>query len=142
MVYDERFGGGMILIKSVDFIETDSDPYELYHKYADDKVFFVDPKELMKEVEYTSEFVYGKQFRRPSDGKDIIIGVSKQAQEVIGIMYEAWETQAKRYDDLRKACDVERQYKYWIINEFETYKNNIKQATFWQRLKWVIYGSK
>ena len=69
----------MILIKHIEAFEVEGPVGEIAH--------FPDP-ETTRPIE--RETVRGQTFSRP-DGTTICIGTSKQAQEVIGIQYEAWE---------------------------------------------------
>lgn len=92
----------------------------------------------------TEEIVHGRQFIRP-DGKEVWLGVSKQAQEVIGITYEAWENTQKdleyiykKIDDLRLnvATCTERA----IRAEKSLYR--IETSDWKTRLKWLFTGVK
>ena len=81
----------MLIIKHIDFIEVDKTRCEIL-SHPPIPLFVKDnrgPKEI-DSVEVESELVIGRRFRRPSDNIDMYIGVSKQAQDVIGLQYEAW----------------------------------------------------
>ena len=76
----------MILVKHIEAFEVEGPVGEIAHfedrpcDYSTQPVF-----------ELERELVRGRTFIRP-DGTTICIGTSKQAQEVLGIQYEAWET--------------------------------------------------
>jgi len=82
------------------------------------------------------ELIKGRRFVRPSDGTDIIVGVSNQAAEAIGLMYEGWDNMEKELLSLlrsRRKLDAEG-----IMLKSTLLK--LKAATFWQRIKWVFTG--
>ena len=95
----------MIVIKKIEFLKTDRDIYEIYYSHMMDRpespmVFdgeFIAP-------EFFREIIRGIHFRRP-DGEEVVVGVSKQAQEVLGLMYDVWEDQRATIDMLRSSRD-------------------------------------
>ena len=125
----------MIVITKIDFIETERDPLELIHRYGlDGRIPFsngrkeIEAKELM-------ELIRGRRFVRP-DGKEIVLGISRQAQDVLGIQYEEWHRMNLR---LKVATDE----KLSLMKELNTYTGIIKEAkkaTIVQRIKWLFFG--
>ncbi len=124
----------MIIIKNIEFIETDCDPVELpttTHPYSpvicgDEAI----PHDVL------SELIRGMRFRRPSDGVYIVVGLSRQAQDVLGLTYEAWE-------NLEEAYETERRNHAMTTSEMIRYRTKIKEmedSTFWKRLKLLFTG--
>ena len=123
----------MIIIKHIEFIETDRDPFEIIRQnmpYVGIPVI-TDEGEDIVECSLISELIKGRRFRRPSDNKDIVIGVSKQAQDVIGIQYEAWATEFK----LR--CSLEDR-----LSDSNRMLNYINNSSVFERFKWLFTGVK
>ena len=91
----------MILIESIKYIETDRNPVEIIKYNHPNARIGVMTNEGADSVEckVIRELAYGRRFVRPSDNKDITIATSKEAADIIGIQYEAWEGQEKRYNE-------------------------------------------
>jgi len=113
----------MIIIKKIEIIETDRDQVALLPMESPNTLVF--PCGNQEPV----EIIRGRRFRRPSDGTDIIVGVSKQAERIIGIMYESWDNLQKSYDNISKEM---RRYRKKVEES--------KKANFMQRLKWLFKG--
>lgn len=127
----------MIVIKSVEFLETNRDPIELLATTPPYSPVFYGPGPPI-EQEIFKELIRGRRFCRPSDGTDIIVGVSKQAGEVLGIMYEAW-------DNIEKAYNTEVSKHSITARELYKCKSSLAKilnASFLQRLKWLFLGVK
>lgn len=117
----------MLLISKVEFLDVDGD---------EQTIFETKPREPlplkcgeMVEAKVAQELVRGRRFRRPNDGTDIVIGCSNQAQDVIGLQYEAWESLEKDRDHWHTQCVASR-----------LKIDSIKKAGFWERLKWLLRG--
>lgn len=83
----------MILIKKIEYLETDRDPFELISyggPYGTVKVLS-DKGAVAVPVSQVIELVKGRYFTRP-DGIEINVGLSKQAAGVLGLQYEAWNS--------------------------------------------------
>lgn len=125
----------MIIIKDVDTIEVDENT--LIQHLIRLSIFDVMPckdnngKIVGEDTHYIEEVVRGRIFRRPRDNKDIVIGMSKKAQYLIGIQYEAWENMEKRIEEKRKE-----------IIKLETIIKKSTEASIFTRLKWLIFGFK
>lgn len=138
----------MIVIKSIDFFEVHGERHEFYDRYIKNgnplmKVgTAVGSDQVM--VEEVAELIKGREFRSPG-GRSVVIGVSAQAQDIIGIQYEAWENQSRLVEELSrdngrlttKADQLHRQSKEKLIE-----LNEIKTASFWVRLRWLFFGYK
>lgn len=78
--------------------------------------------------EMAREIVRGRRFCRP-DGTEVLIVLSEQAADVLGLQYEAWRELEQRAEaHYRRACTLD-----WELRK-------IKKAGFWTRLKWVLTG--
>lgn len=123
----------MIIIKNIDFIETDRDPYEILSTTIPYQPIHVVSNDGPETIDHTilRELIRGRRFRRPSDRKDMIIGVSEQAQDIIGIQYEAW-------DRLDEECQKWSDRCSYLTNENKA----IKETGLWNRIKFVFTGIK
>lgn len=121
----------MIVITDVKFMEFDRDEMILAFRdpYRGIDVRTHEGYETCSAMEL-QELVRGRRYVRP-DGQELVIGVSKQAQDVIGIQYEAFDT-------LRKESD---RYFTEIISMQEEMRK-VRSASFWVRLKWIFTGVK
>lgn len=107
----------MIIIKSVDTIETDFDVYQLqkFHVMKDypnlDMSEFKDIS--MEEATLTYENITGKRFINPEKDKEYIIGFSGEVSEVLGMPFEVIENQMKRIGELENenAIAVDKEVK-------------------------------
>lgn len=135
----------MIVITNIDTIEVDREYYELDpYRHQKMPVLLNDQKTYM-DTSYVVEQIRGRKFRRPDSGAEIIIGASKQAQDIIGIQIEAWE-----------AMEIERDHFYSLAIQRKKENNdmfiqwtgslkslgNIFNAPFLTRLKWLFTGVK
>ena len=122
----------MIVITKIEFFETDRDPAEIARNTHPYEYINVNTEQGAKEIvsqKITSEWISGNRFIRPSDGTDIVIGMSVQAQELIGIQYDSWLSMSNELS------------KYQTINEIKEKEiESAKRATLWTRIKWVLKG--
>lgn len=138
----------MIVIKSIDFFEVQGERHEFYNRYikGGNPIMTVDTAAGTDQVmvEEVAELIKGREFRSPG-GRSVVIGVSNQAQDIIGIQYEAWENQSRMIEELSrdngqltiKADQLHRQ------NEEKLFElNEIKAASIWVRLRWLFFGYK
>jgi len=126
----------MIVITDMKFTEVNED--FLYSYYQDPVpirnkcglVGYVEKEKIKREI------INGRRFVRPKDNIDIVIGMDKHAQNLIGIQYESYEIlesqNMKLINELRNKIKVIDKYK----NELDL----LKQASFLTRLKWLIKG--
>ncbi len=119
-----------IIITDVKFMEVDRDPWELVSRCPpyQQRIVWGDSGEETVNTDTIRELIHGRRFRR-SDGTMLLIGCSKQAQEVIGIQYEAWENSEKMLEDYRRC---------W--NNTERKMIAIREMSFWQRLRFAFTG--
>ena len=125
----------MIVIKNIEFFETQRDTAELVYRTSLGHPAVCNSGATVP-LNEVMELIKGRRFVRPSDGTDIIVGVSNQAAEAIGLMYEGWDNMEKELLSLlrsRRKLDAEG-----IMLKSTLLK--LKAATFWQRIKWVFTG--
>ena len=127
----------MIVIRNIDFIETPQDRTEIYHQDP------MSPPILLRTqgddeympVSIVQELIRGRCFRRP-DGSELVIGASKQAEEVLGLQYEAWETVHRELCTQRSRLLAAHKQ----VHKYKDELNGIRCASIWKRLKWLIVG--
>lgn len=124
----------MIIIKNIEIIEVDRDPWELIAKIPMDGVIPVNGNKYI-ETKLFIELIGGQRFVRP-DGKELIIGCSKQAEEVIGIQYEAWGNMSKEWEITRQELYTERGERLKVEGELL----KVKQLGFFRRLVALFKG--
>lgn len=124
----------MIVITNVEFVHVDRDPWEILTAGPTAKERHQWRGRMTKEI--TKELIHGRRFTRPSDGTDIVIGTSRQAQEILGLQYEAWELQAKAY------AAEKRSHRRTVIElqGCQAILEDIRTASWVQRLKWLFFG--
>lgn len=137
----------MILIKKIDTIEVPSDQYpiqsfdnfkELPYRRENDY--------LPQELKVTQEIVRGITYRT-LDGREICIGMSKQAQDAIGLPYEALIEALDRADRLHSEnismSHSLKKRNTKILNlekDLMEFKKTINSLKFWDRFKFLIRG--
>ena len=121
----------MLLIKNIEFYETDRDPVQIIRQSGSYEAIQVisDRGGCVVPLSEVRELVYGRRFVRPSDGTDLVVGVSQQAQDVLGLQYEAWQNMSDALDTCQAASAIKSR-------EIE----DAKKATLWTRIKWVFNG--
>ena len=116
----------MILIKNIEFIQTDRNIAEIISCISDAKpyesILFIDDKQI--DIKYVHEIIRGRRFVRPTDNTDVYVGISKDASNILGLLYDSYEDYQKLYN---KASDELR---------------DIKNANIWKRFKYLIFGVK
>jgi len=117
----------MLLISKIEFLDVDGDETTIFESKPFEPLFLRGGEMIQAEV--AQELVRGRRFRRPSDGEDVVIGCSKQAQDVIGLQYEAWE-------------NLEKDRGYWHTQSaaLRIKLDAVKSAGFLKRLKWLLHG--
>ncbi len=127
----------MILVKNIEVVEVERDPWELLSltkPYQAVEVF--NPGKNVPEFIDTNvfrEMVQGQRFRRP-DGKELIIGYSKQVEEAVGLPFEIFKNMQDDIDDYR--VTMRRQTD--SINRYQSYISELGRAGFWKRIKYVF----
>jgi hypothetical protein len=121
----------MILIKNIEYIEVDRDPWEIISKRDPYQSVMVNygAECIPESIECLTEFVHGRRFVNQSKGLDVVIGMTRDVQNLIGIQYEAWETQEEYITGLNTE---NQKLKHW--------RRTICSASFFTRLKWLFSG--
>lgn len=118
----------MILVKNLEIIETDRDPMEIVSMHLPHDYIPVNGGEKAIPCKQLRELIRGRRFRRP-DGKDMIIGMTRQVQDIIGIQYEAWDTLNEALDSYRIQA-----------RKYESALDNLHNSGFFKRLKMLFIG--
>ena len=116
----------MIVIMEVKAVEVDRPIYKI-QRFTKLPLLGGEPWKTIPAETVHQEVIKGRRFRRPSDGTDIVVGCSKQAQDIIGIQYEAWENMEKAMNNMTNSF-VDLQNKL----------SDIMASGIWTRLKWVF----
>jgi hypothetical protein len=114
----KTIGNSMIVIKDVEIIETPLDHFEIARIpdcILEDEYGF----DIKKEV------IHGKTFVN-KNGSSVVIGMSTNAQDVLGLPFEAFEDMNSHISRLRK--------------EKAECAKVIKEAGLWSRIKYAFTG--
>jgi len=119
----------MKIIKSVECIEVPND-YGTVYRYVNNNpklaAGLVDPKNFHVE----EETIYGRFFRT-TDGKGVVIGMTKAVEDEIGLIMDSFRTQQKKLDTAENSL-----FEYTIA--YGKLYSEIKTLSFWQRVKMVF----
>lgn len=129
----------MILIRGIDWIEVDSDQVE-----------FMVPRTSYSRVSAAGcpsyekikiELIRGRRFVRPSDGTDIVVGVTDEAGKILGLQYEIWKTmETSLYHALEARDAIERELTRTRV-ELERAAMRLEEIAdenLWKRLKRIF----
>lgn len=90
----------------------------------------IDDKDgYLKTVEISREQIQGRSFRNRYN-EDVVIGLSKEVQEALGLPMEAFDSMSQTISDQRNT-----------IWDLKSKLVNVNQMTLWQRIKFVFKGS-
>ena len=132
----------MILIRDIDWYETDRDEAEIL-RCEDPFIHIIHNGERQIEETYLiRELIKGRRFVR-RDGTRYIIGLSQKVAEVLKTPMEAWDNATATLDEChaRNAqmrsklheCDL-------AIDELQVWQIDVVTAPWWRRLLWVFTG--
>lgn len=79
------------------------------------------------QADYLREKLLGRRFRRPSDGRDIVLGLPKREQALLGLMYDS-------YDTLETSLKITAGQ----LARCEATLKQYRTMTFWQRLRFAF----
>ena len=120
----------MIVITKIETIETHEDWIEFAHLNLP-QLKYVNPGEFLSDKEYfIRELVRGRRFRKPN-GEEIIIGITNQASEILGILYES-------YDNMNQVVEENKYFRYQCQTKLLNLTGWIK-IPLWQKLYWLIF---
>lgn len=77
----------MIIIKSCEVIDVGDVTIKDIYRYPPLECLPVNDYSAVAEVSVIQELIRGRRFVRPSDGIDVYLGCTKEAQDLIGIQY-------------------------------------------------------
>ena len=124
----------MLVITNIDTLEVENDIAEIPH--WDHDLSPAPHDEVIKNESVKAEVVKGRRFIRP-DGSEIMVAASVQSQKVLGLMYEAWESNTRLINNLHDTAMrlkfdlmVSRGAKDGLERQLITHT-----STFWKRLK-------
>ncbi len=110
----------MILVKDVEVVECKGNMAEII--FADKYGFQNFPLDL----EIKKEICYGRRFTN-QNGEEVLLGISKKAQDILGLPFEQFERMSKKISELE-----ELHYNDCI------FINRIMRLNFWGRLKFAF----
>jgi len=119
----------MKLIRSIECIEV-PDTYGTVYRYVNDNknlaVGLIDPTNFHVE----EETVYGRFFKT-SDGKGIVIGMTKDVENELGLVMDSFRISEQEVANAEKSL-----FEYTI--EYARLYSKIKGLSFWERLKFLF----
>lgn len=119
----------MLLITKIETLKTKENFAEMYRLIYTSKDPYITFGSELLETKVAKEIIKGRRFINPQNGIDVVLGASNEVGDLIGLQYEAWETQIKNYTSL--------QNKHHIISKE---LNDIKMLNFWGRIKFIFTG--
>lgn len=122
----------MIVVTKVDIVEVDEDPTTFYH-YDPPKIQATTIGEYPEEVLVEQELIHGKRFVNRQKQK-VVIGLSKQVQEALGIPLEVISILESRIEYIEKTNKILRN----SIAEERKVTTHYVTMPFFQRLKFLF----
>ena len=123
----------MIVITKIEYMTTELDEHEIFSMqapYNATEVFTHDGAKVVSAECIRHEIVKGRRFRTWG-GKDVVLGLSSQAQEALQMQYEAFDNLQKSIDDMEKVIKTQTE----IISGF-------RRVKMLQKIKWVFTDMK
>ena len=138
----------MIVVTKIETIECEDRDFFMYRDMSSHEAAQYGG-EIAAKIAYELEPIRGMKFAK-LNGDVVVVGMSKQAQEAIGLPLEAFDTLQRELNDTIKAkWEMEKELAtartlYHGKNEqLVGYQDELvilKEATLWQRIKWVFTG--
>lgn len=127
----------MICIKSIQIVEVDEDRLEVTHfqKAKGRTIQFVEDMHKTEEQKVTREMVVGRIFVN-AYGKRLCIGMTKRAQDAIGLPFEVFEDQGILIERQQNTIFAEGRE----IRLLNKRIDRIRELTFLDRLKYLFKG--
>ena len=127
----------MIVITEIKILETQHDWIEFAYSNLP-QLKYTSPGELVADKEYfMKELVRGRRFIKPN-GEEIVIGITNQASEILGILYESYDNMNRELisgmDELRSCRSYLSDCKYDLLDLSGWIKISI-----WRKLYWLIF---
>ena len=127
----------MIVITNIEYLETNRNPIELIREHGHSGFIPCKGNQVI-ETKVMLELVRGRHFHRP-DGTEICIGMSRQAQDILGLQYDIWDNMRQELD----AADSEIASLRKKLSEYIGVRKDIedaRSASFITRVKWLLFG--
>jgi hypothetical protein len=121
----------MILITKIETLTTDKDFAEVIKMSHDSFNEYIPFKERVEKAEVIREIIHGRRFVDPQRNLDVVIGITDEAGEMLGLTHDAFENLEGEREQYRLERDV-------IKCELES----IKAFGFFKRLKCLFTGIK
>ena len=115
----------MILIKSIEVAVVEGDLQSVIGRFQKQRADSLKTLILVENVALTEEMVYGRIYRT-ADGREIVIGMTKEVKDAIGLPYGVFENLTK---ELTAANNHYKAYRNWVVN-----------MPWWERLKGLFVG--
>ncbi len=129
----------MIIVKSIEIITVDRDHWELLsltEPYQAVEVFTPDKNKPSHICSNTfRELIIGRRFVKPN-GEELLIGCSKQAEEIMGIHYDSWDGMLNQLEESRAAFHTIKELQL----KTEKHLMKIRSLGFFERLVAVFRG--
>ena len=127
----------MLVVKSVDVMVANRDPMYLWRKAKDELVSAKGRYGgvVAEEVDMWQEVIRGRSFIN-RHGQQVYIGMAKEAGEVLGLEFEAWEGMESRWNDERRLSSEA----FKRLRKAHGQLERLHQASLWTRIKWVFTG--
>lgn len=122
----------MIVITKIEVLKTNKDFCEIVLLCQDPFVNYIKFEEgNAVDIKTVREYIKGRRFYNPRRGIDVVLGVSKEVGDILGLQYEAFENLEKGVEHLR----IEKNGYYQELKR-------IGKFNFWKRLKCLFFGIK
>ena len=122
---------GMLLIKKIEWIKVDRNPAQLMVR--PERPLRVDTSEgpMTQSVGSLNELVHGRRYVRPSDGLEVMVGMSLDTQDILGLHYDMFDNQTKELEQANATIQA-------LHNNLKALRitlDVVSSENFWQRLK-------
>jgi hypothetical protein len=119
----------MILITEIKTLETELDVAQVTKLAYDSQIECLQFGKEMVDKKYITEIIHGRRFVHPKRGIDVVLGVTNEVGEKLGLMYECW-------NDMVAASMRTREVNIAMFKELD----KIYNYGFWKRLKCLFVG--
>lgn len=125
----------MLLIESVKVREVPGDEVRVYTGRPDVGAYADYAQLSIEERARKTEFVQGRVFRT-AEGKEFVIGMTREVSEVIGLPYDAYSNMSAHMEELREELALVRSVNFRLTHRLKT----IRGMSFWERMSRVFVG--
>lgn len=127
-----------IIVKKVEVLNIHKSPKEVLISTNPHRPYDGKPSDRIKEedIQCIKEAITCEQFYN-TNGDIVHIGMSKQAQEALGLPFKAYDQMKKDCEDIR----IDRDNYYNKCCAYYDVFQNIEELGFWGRLKYLLTGN-